>query len=202
MKSVIGFRADPAKEAFADLARRNNLDAIFVVRAVRASSDEENNMREGLNVLLLDNHLDRNRRLSIRANLSVEIINKNGEVIAAGEVPAKLNNFETLDPETYDLKDKMKDNLRAEVLDKLGVEVIVDITRRINLCFDSLGFVDKSDSQAQHINLVPQPNVVIESTEKSPVQAAPTTNSFDQCFSRCRQYTDRTKEQCFDACNK
>jgi hypothetical protein len=26
--------------------------------------------------------------------------------------------------------------------------------------------------------------------------------SFDDCFSRCRQYTERTREQCFDACNK
>jgi hypothetical protein len=25
---------------------------------------------------------------------------------------------------------------------------------------------------------------------------------FDQCFARCQQYTSRTKEQCFDACNK
>jgi hypothetical protein len=26
--------------------------------------------------------------------------------------------------------------------------------------------------------------------------------SFDECFSRCKQYTGRTSEQCFDACNK
>jgi hypothetical protein len=26
--------------------------------------------------------------------------------------------------------------------------------------------------------------------------------SFNQCFSRCQQLTSRTKEQCFDACNK
>jgi hypothetical protein len=25
-------------------------------------------------------------------------------------------------------------------------------------------------------------------------------SSFDQCFSRCMGYTDRTKDQCFDAC--
>jgi hypothetical protein len=63
-----------------------------------------------------------------------------GNVMAAGEVPAKLDYFETIDPETYDLKDKMKDNQRPEVLDKLGGAVVVEITRRINLCFDSLGF--------------------------------------------------------------
>ncbi len=33
-------------------------------------------------------------------------------------------------------------------------------------------------------------------------QAAATGAPFDQCFARCRQYTDRTKEQCFDACGK
>jgi len=26
--------------------------------------------------------------------------------------------------------------------------------------------------------------------------------SFDRCFKRCRQYTDRSKEQCFDVCSK
>ena len=33
-------------------------------------------------------------------------------------------------------------------------------------------------------------------------QAASASAPFDQCFSRCTQYTERTKEQCFDACNK
>jgi hypothetical protein len=205
--SLNGFRSDRVKESFADLASKNKLDAIFVVRA---DADEENHLRGGLNVLLLNNHFDSTQRLAIRANLKVAIINNKGELIAAGEVPAKLDSFKALDPEAYGLKDKMKDNRRPEVLDKLGAEVIVEATRKINLCFDSLGFVDKSGPEAQHINVVPIPGVLIESTEKSPVQAAPTTSSqtvpttssFDQCFSRCRQYTDRTKEQCFDACNK
>jgi len=26
--------------------------------------------------------------------------------------------------------------------------------------------------------------------------------NFDQCFSQCQQYTSRTKEECFDTCNK
>ena len=25
---------------------------------------------------------------------------------------------------------------------------------------------------------------------------------FQECFARCRQYTERSREQCFDACNK
>jgi hypothetical protein len=146
VKPGIGFRAAFTKEAFADLARKNDLDAIFVVRA---SANEENNLnnefvenylREGLNVLLKYNNLDGNPRLFIRANLSVGIIGKNGEVMAAGAVPAKLDNVETLDPEDYDLSDNMKHNHRPEILDKLGEEVLVDLTRRLNLCFDSLGF--------------------------------------------------------------
>ncbi len=35
--------------------------------------------------------------------------------------------------------------------------------------------------------------------------AAPETKrrmEFDQCFEKCREHTSRTKEQCFDACNK
>jgi hypothetical protein len=31
---------------------------------------------------------------------------------------------------------------------------------------------------------------------------APSSQSFDQCFARCQQLTKRTKEQCFDVCNK
>jgi hypothetical protein len=198
VKSELGFRGSHAKEAFADLARKNDIDALFVVRA---KPDEENHLQEGLNLLLLNNNID-NRKLFIRANLGVAIISKQGEVIAAGGVPAKLNNFKALDPEAYGLTDKIRDYRRPEDLDKLGAEVIADAARRINLCFDSLGFVNKSGSEVQHINPVPKPEEAIESTQKPPVQAVPATNSFDQCFSRCRQYTDRTKEQCFDACNK
>lgn len=212
VSSASGVRATRAKEAFADLARNNNLDAIFVVRASADREDNkqqemlqevgENHLREGLNVLLKDNNLGGDPRLVILANLSVVIMGKNGEVMAAGAVPAKLHNVAALDPEEYDLSDNMKHDLRPEIWDKLGGEVIVDLARRLNLCFDSLGFVGGSDLEAQHINVVPQTNTVIEPTEKSPAQAAPTANSFDQCFSRCRQYTDRTKEQCFDACSK
>jgi hypothetical protein len=33
-------------------------------------------------------------------------------------------------------------------------------------------------------------------------QTASAAAPFDQCFARCTQFTGRTKEQCFDACNK
>lgn len=33
-------------------------------------------------------------------------------------------------------------------------------------------------------------------------QAAAANAPFDQCFARCTQVTSRTKDQCFDACNK
>jgi hypothetical protein len=32
--------------------------------------------------------------------------------------------------------------------------------------------------------------------------ATTTPTSFESCFARCKQYTERTKEQCFDSCNK
>ncbi len=208
VKSETGFDDTRVKRAFADLARKNDLDAIFVVRADADKEDivqpvaEKGYLREGLNVLLKNNSLHGDSRLVIGANLRVVVVGKNGEVMAVGEVPAKLDKVETLQPDDYDVSDDMKHNHRPEVLEKLGGKVIVDLTRRLNLCFDTLGFVDTSDPEAQHSHVVPQTNVVNEPPAKSPVQAAPTTNSFDQCFSKCRQYTDRTKEQCFDACNK
>ena len=33
-------------------------------------------------------------------------------------------------------------------------------------------------------------------------QTAAAAAPFDQCFARCTQYTERSKEQCFDSCNK
>jgi hypothetical protein len=41
-------------------------------------------------------------------------------------------------------------------------------------------------------------------TTPTPANLAPVEAdaSFDRCFSRCRRYTDRTKEQCFDVCSK
>jgi len=30
--------------------------------------------------------------------------------------------------------------------------------------------------------------------------SSPRLSTFDQCFARCQQVTDRTKDQCFDAC--
>ena len=36
----------------------------------------------------------------------------------------------------------------------------------------------------------------------APAVARAAGQSFDQCFARCQQYSDRTKDQCLDACNK
>jgi len=45
----------------------------------------------------------------------------------------------------------------------------------------------------------------VECTAAFSNASRPTTGkapNFDQCFARCQEYTSRTKEQCFDACNK
>jgi hypothetical protein len=135
--SDMGLSSRPATQAFADLARNNGLDAIFVVRA---APDQANNLREGLNVLFAADPLGVDQALSIRANLSVAVVDRSGEVIAQGGVPAELDTGTMLDPATLGLRDKMKDNQRPEVLDRLRIEVIADLTRRLGLCFDSLGF--------------------------------------------------------------
>lgn len=203
-----GLDSSRAKEAFAGLARKNDLDAIFVVRAAadKAANMEQvyqaYNLREGMNVLLKDNHLGGDPKLVFRANLSVAIIGKNGEIMAVGSIPAQQDRATELDPDDYAVGLDMKHNSRPETLDKLGRGVVVDLARRLNLCFDNLGFTDASNPEAQHIIIAPQADAVSEPGQQPPGQAAPAANSFDLCFSRCRQYTDRTKEQCFDACNK
>jgi len=208
LNTASSFDSARAKEAFADLARDNDLDAIFVVRAAADKKDsnqqdyQENYLREGMNVLLKDNNLGGDAKLVFRANLSVAIVGKNGEVMAVGSIPVQLDHAKELDPDDYGVSLDMKHNSRIETQDKLGRGVIVDLARRLNLCFDSLGFTNGSNPELQHVDVIPQPDAVIEPKEKSPVQAGSTPNSFDLCFSRCRQYTDRTKEQCFDTCNK
>jgi hypothetical protein len=49
-----------------------------------------------------------------------------------------------------------------------------------------------------------QRNVAVLQSRSSQIgcQALASNAPFDQCFSRCTQYTERSKEQCFDACNK
>jgi hypothetical protein len=38
------------------------------------------------------------------------------------------------------------------------------------------------------------------SVVQSPVQGSTNNLNFDECFSNCQKLTDRTKDQCFDAC--
>ena len=206
--STIGFNAAGAKEVFAELVRTNDLDALLVIRAAADKADtaqqgpRENFLDEGMNVLLKNNSLNGDMRLEIRANLSVTVIGKQGEVLAVGTLPAKLDKAGVLQPDDYDVSADMKHNHRPAVLEKLEGPVIAVLSNRLNLCFDTLGFVDGSDPETQHVNVVVQPTAAIGSDEKSHGQAIPAADAFEQCFARCRQYTDRSKEQCFDACNK
>jgi hypothetical protein len=201
-----GFNGARAKEAFAGLAGKNDLDAIFVVRAAADKTDDMQRehqayyLREGMNVLLKNNNLGGDPKLVFRANLSVVVVGKNGEVMAVGSIPAQLDHVNELDPDDYGVSLDMKHNARPETLDKLGRGVIADLARRLNLCLDDLGFIEGSNPETRHILVAPQPDVASE--PKPAALAAPAHDSFDQCFSRCRQYTDRTKDQCFDACNK
>jgi len=204
-----GYRSSRAKEAFSDLARDYDLDAIFVVRAsadlgnpLNAEFDS-NRLSEGLSVLIKDDGTYKDPRLVFRANLSVAVIGRNGEGMALGAAPANLDKAEVQEPDDYDVGNDMKHNHRPEILKKVGTEVVVDLARRLNYCFDTLGFVENSKPAAeQHVNVSPQEESVTAPKETSPAQAAPASDAFDQCFSKCRQYTDRSKEQCFDACNK
>ncbi|MEO9038701.1 MAG: hypothetical protein ABI265_01610 [Gallionella sp.] len=208
LNTASGLNATRAKQAFADLARKNDLDAIFVVRAAADKKDsvqqdyQKNYLGEGINVLLKNNNIGGDAKLEFRANLSVAIIGKSGEIMALGSIPARLDHAKERDLDDFGVTLDMKHNAHPEIQDKLGRGVVIDLARRLNLCFDSLGFINGTDPELQHVKIIPPPDVVVGPQEKAPVQAGSTPNSFDLCFSRCRQYTDRTKEQCFDACNK
>jgi len=49
-----------------------------------------------------------------------------------------------------------------------------------------------------------QRNMAVLQSRSSQIgcQALASNAPFEQCFSRCTTYTERSKEQCFDACNK
>ncbi|MFA7300476.1 MAG: hypothetical protein WC053_08070 [Sideroxydans sp.] len=203
-----GLRTTRARQVFADLARNHDLDAIFVLRAAANTTTDspeqlnKNALREGLTVWFKNNELDGEPKLLIRANLHITIIGKNGELMAVGSSPAKLDISHALKPGDYGLTTDMEHNHRPEILDKLGREVLLDLNRRLNLGFDSLGLINGSSPEVQHVNVVPPIGEVPAPKENPPPQLSPDQDSFDQCFSRCRQYTDRSKEQCFDVCNR
>jgi len=203
-----GYGSSQVRSAFAEMARDNDLDAIFVVRAAadpKVSADKDTGqylLREGLAVVIKDNNISEDPKIVLLANLNVAIIGKTGEVIAAGDVPAHLDKVEPLRPAEFDVGNDMQHNHRPQVLQKLGREVLIDLSHRMNLGFDRLGFVGSADAVTYHAEMVPPPVVEQESKGAAPAQPVSARDVFDQCFSRCRQYTDRSKEQCFDVCNK
>ncbi len=204
--SPSGMRAPRAREAFADLARNQGVDAIFVVRAAADNETDsrttgENTLREGITVWFKNNEIDGDPKLFIRANLNIAVIGKDGEPMAAVAVPGKTNMAQALEAADFDVTIDMRHNHRPEILDKLGREALLDLSKRLNLGFDALGFTDGSNPEAQHINIVPPASATPAPKENPPPQLSPDQAAFDQCFSRCRQYTDRSKEQCFDVCN-
>ena len=53
-----------------------------------------------------------------------------------------------------------------------------------------------------HQDVAQRNMAVLQSRAQSINCQASAGSSFDECFARCTQYTQRSKEQCFDACNK
>ena len=47
-----------------------------------------------------------------------------------------------------------------------------------------------------------QRNMAVLQSRAQALNCQTAVSSFDECFARCTQYTSRSKEQCFDACNK
>ena len=48
-----------------------------------------------------------------------------------------------------------------------------------------------------------QRNLAVLSSRSQQINCqAAGSGPFDECFARCRQNTDRSREQCFDSCNK
>ena len=47
-----------------------------------------------------------------------------------------------------------------------------------------------------------QRNMAVLQSRAQALNCQAGSGAFDECFSRCRQYTERTRDQCFDACNK
>ena len=47
-----------------------------------------------------------------------------------------------------------------------------------------------------------QRNMAVLQSRAQALNCQAGSGPFDDCFARCRQYTERTRDQCFDACNK
>jgi hypothetical protein len=46
-----------------------------------------------------------------------------------------------------------------------------------------------------------QRNMAVLQSRAQAISCQAGGSSFDECFARCTQYTQRSREQCFDACN-
>ena len=71
--------------------------------------------------------------------------------------------------------------------------------------------IPSSPQQQALIQVAAQRNIATLEARAANIQCSATFSNapapssqmnFDQCFARCMQYTSRTKEQCFDVCNK
>src|ERR671937_876187 len=47
-----------------------------------------------------------------------------------------------------------------------------------------------------------QRNMAVLQSRAQALNCQAGSGPFDDCFARCRQYTERTRDQCFDSCNK
>ncbi len=91
---------------------------------------------------------------------------------------------------------------RAECLEESGNTTGVmnlRTSRFITRCLEERGWKKNAKRPPPSAALVQRPRSAAPAAA-APAPAADPGMSFDQCFERCRELTDRSKEQCFDVC--
>jgi len=103
-------------------------------------------------------------------------------------------------PSTDDARRQQCTYIRSEIAKQHGIG---------DTALSTEGSIYLSPMEAAAVRAAVRQNVAALESKAADIQCssafsnAPVRNdqsNFDQCFSRCKQYTNRTKEQCFDAC--
>ena len=131
--------------------------------------------------------------------------------LTSGPVPAAVQDRASVCQQIHTLQAKMHEVL-ADRANSVEAPFTSAADRRS--AAEGLGALDARDRQ---LNCASVPaelaalpvGVAPATTAGGPASAAPAAirpltsgEDFERCFQRCRSYTDRSKEQCFDICNR
>jgi hypothetical protein len=129
---VMAYNEERIEKDLAQLAGDHQLDALLVVSAYKP----ENSHGDGVGVLLRTFSVSSIGNAYAHANVSLKIIDATGKIVA---VSRGAPTARRIDPGTYGIQYKLSDNLHPQLLEKLRLDILENLTTTLNLKLDQLG---------------------------------------------------------------